>query len=235
MSVAPSTEPNLSTNRKFIESAVDDIDRNLNAALYDVGFLKGTVNNPKVGEKIRHSFSGHALDIAIRAVVQKSLMFVTRSWDTNADSIPNIVKRLPGLGEEFEAERLARRPDFPKDFLELGEVEAKITELVEDTRSFQQRADLNAALIHRDERIAHMLIGKSGLRRKLEREGIETDAITYDQVILLAEDTAEMFTRIIQIVRYNIKDSTDWIESSQRYTSLFWDTLPILSEAESLQ
>ena len=219
--------------REKINALVKELDLTLNSALYDIGFLQATIGNELVAEKIGNSFSGHALDVAIRAVIQKTLLFVTRSWDDNSDSIPIIVGKLEGWGTTLEEDRKDRKPDFPDDFLEIGQVEHNIQELKKDAEGFQNSEQFLAAKLHRDENVAHLLKGKSGHRRKLKKLEIKVDPVTYDQVIELGKQTADFVTRILQIWEFTLKDSNQWIENSKKHTRLFWKTLPILSEAEN--
>ena len=230
-----STSEAREVERQTINSNVEELDKTLNSALYDIGFLRGTIGNKLVGEKIKDSYSGHAVDVGIRSVIQKSLLFVTRSWDHNSNSIPKVIEQMRGWGTELENDRKARRPDFPNDFLEIGQVEDKISKLAVDAESFLNCEEFLAAKLHRDEHVAHLLKGRSGYRRKLERLGIEVDPITYDQVVQLGTKTANFITRILQIWQFTVKNEEDWIKTFEKNTRMLWEALPVLAITEKEQ
>lgn len=222
-------------DRDVINQNVKALSKTLNAACYDIGFLDGSIDNPLVNEKIGNSFSGHTLEIAIRAVIQKTLLFVTRSWDENSDSIPKILKRIRGFGPELEKERRERRPSFPDSFIEVERVETKISQLISDADVFVNKPAFKAARLHRDEYVAHSLEGQSGFGRKLAKGGIKVDSVTYRQTIELAKETAEFVSRILQIWDFTLKDPHDWINQSRKNTELFWKIIPQLSHLEDRQ
>ena len=227
--------PDHDDEREIINKIVDELDRTLNSALYDIGFLDGTIGNTLVGEKISNSHSGHALDIAIRSVIVSALLFVTRVWAVEGNSIPRLGRCLDGWGERLEAERKKRRPNFPTDFLEIGEVENKIQCLIIDADKFVKKPEFLAAKLHRDEHVAHLLKGQSGFGRKLQRLGLDVDPVTYDQIIELAKETSEIISRVLQIWKFTVKDPDQWIAHSRTNTMLFWETIPKLSDAEERQ
>ncbi|WP_299826701.1 hypothetical protein [uncultured Roseobacter sp.] len=214
-----------------IDQIVDELDQAYNSSLYDIGFLSATIGNPNV-KKIDQSFSGHALDVAIRAVVAKVVLYVARCWENNGSSVLRAAKLLKGWGERIETERREEHPDWSDESLEIGQVEAKIEKLHFEAHAFIERADYKYLRVHRDEELAHHLRGKSASRRKLEETGVAIDPATYDQVVELAQLTAEFFSRILQIWRFTIKHPENWIDNSKDHTELFWEILPDLAEQE---
>lgn len=220
--------------RNEIASIVSELDRTLPPALYDIGFLCGTIGNRNVSQKISGSFSGHALDIAIRAVVDKALLFVTRSWENNGNSIPRVIELLNGWGHQLEQERLQGFPEWPAEFLEIGQLEGKIQGIKRDAEHFRKKPSYLAVRLHRDEHIAHLLKGKSGLSRSLEIAGVEVDPATYDHVVDLATETAEIVDRIVQIWNFKDINFKASIKNSQKYTEVFWEAMPILSRVEKI-
>ena len=70
----------------------DDAD----AATWNVGYMRATLDNPAVGQKTNDSFSGYALEVATAAVKRSLVLYCSRAWDTAADavSVPNVAKKI---------------------------------------------------------------------------------------------------------------------------------------------
>ncbi len=215
------------------EEVVEQLIAQLTPVLYDIGFLDGTVDNPIVSEKIGNSFSGHAPDTAIRAVAMKVVLFITRSWEKNANSIPNFIKFAGKAGAYLESNRKQKHPDWPESFLEIGRVQNKLNALERYTNCFVAHPDYLAALRHRNENLAHLLKGKSDISKRLVKDDLKVEELTYRQVLTLGKKTAVTICKVEQIWRYSVRNPEDWIRNSRNYTKDFWKFLPILSKLET--
>lgn len=215
-----------------IDEIVEELDRRLNAELYNIGFLEGTIDNSVVSEKISDSFSGHALDIAIRAVISNTVLFVTRTWDMNGASIPNFLKSVEGEANYIEDIRRKKYPDWEGEMLEIGQVDQEIRLLRQRHELITSSNTFKSARIHRDEILAHNLEGRSGFRRALLSTGEIGEATTYRELLSLANTTANAICSVIQIWTFSIKSHQDLINHSRSYTRMFWHSLPRLADIE---
>ncbi|WP_146193164.1 hypothetical protein [Maritimibacter sp. 55A14] len=215
-----------------ISKTVDELTRQLTPALYDIGFFEATVDNPLVGKKIGNSFSGHALDIAIRAVAMKLVLFVTRSWERNGNSIITFLKFAGSSGEYIESERKSKHPDFPENFLQIGMVQRRLNALHRYQRCFTNHPSFIAARRYRTEHLAHLLDGQSDISKRLNKEDLIIEDLTYKDLLNLSNKTAVIISNVLQIWKFEIRNPQDAIRISRKYTLDFWNFLPSLSDAE---
>lgn len=214
---------------KKLDDLCGRLDKGLNAALYEIGFLEGTIDNSKVSEKISGSFSGNSLDIAIRAVISNVVLFITRSWEKNGSSIPQYLDLIAGMASEIERKRKEKHPDWPESFLEIGVVQSKIDDLNDKSSKILQSKAYLSLKVHRDEFLAHNLLGKSDARKKLDSK---FEPAKYSDVVDLSRSTAEIICEAIRIWTFSVKDPGDWIGHSRENTEMLWYSIPKLSDIE---
>ncbi|MHA7867043.1 MAG: AbiU2 domain-containing protein [Salipiger thiooxidans] len=224
--------PTRSSEARKIDEIVHELTRQLSAAVGDIGFLKATIDNELVELKLQHSFSGHALDVAIRAVLNNCLLFVTRSWEKNGSSIQQFVIRTKGMGKQIEAERRLRHKNFPDAYLEIGQVDEILEELELNCRNFVSQTSYLSATKYRTAKLAHLLDGKSDISRRLTKSGEDHSPINYRQLLDLAEMTARTICEIERIWLFSVRPIEDQISISEKYTRDFWSTLSVLRLVE---
>ncbi|ABG31658.1 hypothetical protein CEP88_19970 [Roseobacter denitrificans] len=227
-------DPELCRRVKRLDKVVGQLEKRFSSALYDIGSLKGTVDNPNVGKKLGHSYSGHFLDTSIRALSAKVALFVTKSFDKNSHSVTSFLREVDGMAPYIEHVRKSKHPDWSDEWLEVGGVAKTIRELSERVDLLQSSEQFLALKINRDEMLAHSLEGESGQRRKLNKIDIDPSPITYRQLLDMSVETAEIISEAIRIWTFSVIDPKDWIENAEEYAVMFWHSIPSLTEVEEM-
>ncbi|SEV97983.1 hypothetical protein SAMN05444851_0661 [Aliiroseovarius sediminilitoris] len=221
-----------SKNIQKLDQIAAELEKRLTASLFEVAFMEATVGNKRVTKVIDGSFSGHALDTAVQAVISNVVMFVGRNLDNHGNSLPTFVRSIQGMEQHIENARRQAHPDWPEEFLEIGKVGCSIESLAENVENALKSPEFDAVKIHRDEILAHHLENISGHRRKLERSGYEVRKVNYRQVINLANQCARLTEEAIRIWTFHVVNCEDQLSVAKRYCSDFWDLVPPLSELE---
>ncbi|MEP1328916.1 hypothetical protein [Pseudophaeobacter sp.] len=215
-----------------VNEIVSQLKKQLAPALYDIGFFDATIDNPVAREKIQNSFSGHAADIAIRAVATKLVMFTTRSWDNNGNSIKNFLKHTRNEGDEIaRISSTGRTPSIPRND---QRIQALLDQLVRTQDELTESLKYKSLLLLRNEHIAHPLEGKSDISKKLKKDNIQVDQATYSDILRLSKQTAEAICSVIYIWDRTSKDPESAIGIAKRHTEEFWRQLPVLSKTEKI-
>ena len=66
-----------SKNTQKLDQVAAELEKRLTASLWEVAFMDAVVGNERVTKVINDSFSGHALDTAVQAVIGSMVMFVS--------------------------------------------------------------------------------------------------------------------------------------------------------------
>ncbi|GHF00567.1 hypothetical protein GCM10016455_21970 [Aliiroseovarius zhejiangensis] len=215
-----------------LDQIAAELEKRLTASLWEVAFMDAVVGNERVTTVINGSFSGHALDTAVQAVISNVVMFVCRNLDNHGSSLPMFIRSIQGMEQHIENARRQAHPDWPEDFLEIGKVGSSIESLAENVERALKSPEFDAVKIHRDEILAHHLENVSGHRRKLERSGYEVEKVNYRQVINLANQCARLTEEAVRIWTFHVVNCEDQLSVAKRYCYDFWDLIPALSELE---
>ena len=192
-------------NSRLLDEIVVELRSQIGPVSMDLGALKSTRNNSLVNEKIANSFSGHFLDASIRAITVKLILFVTRTCEKNGNSVSKALELLPLEAESIELKRRLDHPEWPDDFLEIGSVQESISKLDRKFHEIISSSAYKRARLARDERYAHLLRGKSDIRKKQEREFEEFEDITFNEVESLSESVLEIVEEVIRIWTFSIE------------------------------
>ncbi len=215
-----------------LDTLVENLRVDTIASTYELGFLEGTIANKVVGEKIYGSFSGHAADVAIRAVVSKTALYICRTLEGNGDSISVFLDSARERSEFIFEKRKLSRPDLPDGFIEKSEIEKSLIDLEAALIAVTSQYPYKWLRVHRDERLGHSMRLRSGSRRKLLGEELPEDEVTYDQLLELGNETARLAMEAVRIWTFGLTSPRDRTRIVRDQTQKFWELLPVLKDVE---
>lgn len=226
----------MSRNKEIdLDALVKDLKDSQSASFAFIGFFKATVDNADVSRVIEGSFSGHALDTAIRGVIVSLVFFVTRSLDHNSNSVMRFNRLIEGELELIAERRRNMCPSLDESSLAIGEIENDIAALREQADALIADQRYKALRLHRDEVLAHSLSGSSGFRRKLTASETAASAINYRELCDIAIEVCDLISRVVLIWDFDSRNSADFISIDHQYAADFWSLLPTLWELEAQQ
>lgn len=214
-----------------VERIIKGLKQNQESGFHCIGFLLATVNNDNVGRVVSHSFSGQALDTAIRCTIEAVVMFVARALDANGHSLPQLVKAFEGSLSLIRDRRRQKKPDWDDRLLRVDSIESDAMALKESTLALQSDPRYKAIKLHRDEFLAHSLPNASGFRRNFVTDG-ENVVVTYSELLDISQEVSRQISKAILLWDFEYFDADGFIEIQKEYAEKLWEILPSLSSLE---
>ena len=192
-------------------------------------FLSASVGN-KNQEKLRDSFSGHALHPLIRGSAHLCIVALCRFWDKSYAL--ETIQAIKNHQKSIQDIRKRAHPDWPDPRLQIGTLEHEIDETIRLAAELLASPEYRHCRSLRTERLAHFPDGPSRDRKKLLGEHVEPST-KYDDLNKLSIKTLAILDRMISHWEFHVENSQDTYELFRKYSLIFWDSLPYFSKVEN--
>lgn len=220
-----------SSEIKFLDRAFTQIKGEKYVALRELSYLRMTLDNPIVSEKVGGSYTGQIVELQIRAVARNTAMFCARMWDKNGHSLPQIAARLKNANQHIADSRTQKHPDWSPSDLGLPQLSAKIDRFHKEITQFKDSREYDGLRIARDEFLAHSLKDKSGFRKK-HSDADDISTPTLNETCELSHKTLNLIVEAENIWKFSIHSIEDNLSELDRISEAYWEAFPTLSEVE---
>ncbi|WP_419739127.1 hypothetical protein [Ruegeria sp.] len=225
MEAEKENECEFSAQLKELESDADQ-------ASWYIGFLKATVDNPDVCDRLNGSICGHAGVVARAGAKNSVILYCNRAWDEghNVISLPKVMNILPGL-EVLEA-RKRDRLDPALDAQDKQRLSSSLECLKAKYAAIKACPEKKAFRVLRSEWLAHRIIGSRD-RVNAEKADLNVDGATYDDLLQFAEGTASLVGQLRYLWDQTVDPYPDKIKYATRIAGEFWRLIPVLKDVEA--
>ncbi len=211
-----------------LDQLIDECD--IGAALF--AFSKTIVDRPENFAKIADSYSGHAVHLQNRCVLNELQLWCCRIWEKNGNSLPNFAERIRGKGHEIATVRKRVHPDWPENQLELDIVVEQVESFCDEVEQAATDDFVVRLKVRRDEQFAHIL-RRAGARKKLEAMGVE-EGYSLNEVFLHSESALRLIAEARRLLWFEVCNPVDRMKMLAKHYEAYWKYLPNLSEVEAI-
>ena len=217
-----------------VDDAINQLDEEKSFGIALAEFSRTIVDRPENHRKIANSFSGHAVHLQNTVILREMRLWCCRIWEKNGHSLPFVSAKFIALSQKIIAARRLAHPDWPEHLLQVSMLGGRIEAFAERVEQVGRSPVLIELRVTRDEHFAHLLAGVSATRKKnpvpIEREGY-----TYNEVLLLVDESVALIAEAIFIWRFHTHSDENSRKILRRYYERYWELLPVFSELEETQ
>ena len=197
---------------------LDALTKDANRATFFIGFLKATIGNENLQVRLNDSDCGYMVETARICVKDSVILYCSRAWESGHNdmiSLPNLHDRFLNLDEFRVIKKSQKFCAFESEY--------------EKTKSLPVKATVR---VMRSERLAHR-ISKSSDRDNFEKEGIDVDKATYDDLTQFAEKTVFLVNQFASFSDRGTNLTSERIQRTTEWAKELFRLIPVLKDVEN--